>query len=67
MTERSLRQVNADAAEEGAARMAVRDHAERLLLIAHGVPQVDIEMTVELFHLVAELGKPALQRDALAA
>src|ERR1700730_15181668 len=67
MTGRSLRRVNADAAEEGAARMAVGDHAELLLLIAHGVPQVAIEMAVELVHLVAELGKSALQRDALAA
>jgi hypothetical protein len=62
-----LRRVNADAAEEGAARMAVGDHAELLLLIAHGVPQVEIEMAVELVHLVAELGKSALQSDALAA
>src|SRR5260370_40974621 len=57
MTGRSLRRVNAEAAEEGAARMAVGDHAELLLLIAHRGPPVEIEMAVELLHLVAQLGK----------
>ena len=67
LTACSLRRVNADAVEEGTAGMPVGDHAQLLLLIAHSIAQVEIEMALEVFDFVAQFGKPALQGDALAA
>ena len=59
--------MNADAAEKGAAGMPVGDHAELLLLVAHGVPQIEIEMALEVFDPIAQLRQSALQGDTLAA
>ena len=47
--------------------MAVGNHSEALLLLTHRIAQLEIEMAGEILNFVAEIGEPALQRDALLA
>lgn len=47
--------------------MAIGGHTKPLLQVAHRIAQVEVEMTLKIVNLVAEIGEPALERDTLVA
>src|SRR5580704_6122024 len=59
--------MHAHALQQRAARIAIGNHAEPLLHFTDVVAQVEIQMAVEIGHLVTKVAKLSLKRDALVA
>src|SRR6185312_14806779 len=64
---RASAQVDPELLQQRRGRIAVRHHAELLLLGADIVAQVEVDVALEVGDLVAERGELLLQRDARVA
>jgi hypothetical protein len=64
---RASRRFHAEPIEQRRGRMAVWLHAEFDLHFADGIPEIEVDMALEIVHVIAETCELALQGDPRVA